>query len=172
MSRICTPFSVCIGKTSRRMAMRSCTTQALVVLQTERHASAAILVVRLQHEILASVAHVFQQAESFSVARGLAVREQPRPWDVPANQFALRSTEERSILLVGKHSEKSLLVRNLAGKRIGHANRAGTVSVHQGRALSAARDDIVNQNAAINQINALTMRREPPFGENQVARIC
>src|SRR6202021_2929315 len=142
-----------------------------LIFPAELPASAAVFIVRLQNEILAAATHVLQQAERFSVARGLAVRGQARPGNVSADQLAFGTAEERGILLVRKYSEKSLLVRNLAGKRIGHANCTGSVSAHQNRTLCAARDDVVNQHTPINEINALAMGHQSAFRENQITRI-
>ena len=122
---------------------------AFVIFPAELHACAAVLVIGFQHEILAAAAHVFQQAKRFFIARGFRVGQQPRPRNMAANQLALGIAEERGVLLVGKHREERFLVRDFARKRIGHANRPGTISVHQGLALGAARNDVVYQNAPI-----------------------
>src|SRR5580700_707677 len=143
----------------------------LVVLPAELHAGAAVFIIGLQDEIFAMLAHVFKEAEGFTIARGIAVGEEARPGNVPADQFALGGTEECGVLLVGEDGEKGFLVRNFAAERIGNANRAGSVGFDESGALGGARDNVVDQDAAVDEIHALAVNGKFAGFENQVARI-
>ena len=78
----------------------------------ERHAFAAIAAVRLQHQVLAVLARVFQKIAFGAVGqRGLAVLDEARPQHVAAEQPAFLAGEERlGQVWIGQDLEAALVV--------------------------------------------------------------
>ena len=123
-------------------------------------AGAAVFVIGLEDEIFAIFADIFEEAEGFTVARGLRVGQEARPGNVAADEFALGRAEERGVLLVGEDSEECFFVRNFAGERVGDADCAGFVGFDERGTFAGTRDDIVDQDAAIDEVHALAVGGE------------
>ena len=57
--------------------------------------------------------------------------------------------KERGVAFVGEHREKSFHVRNFAAESVGDADGVGFVGFDQRGAFLGARDDVVDQHAAV-----------------------
>ena len=66
--------------------------------------------------------------------------------------------EQRRVPVVGQHREERLLVRELAAERVGDADGARLVGLDQRRALVGPRDDVVDQDAAVDEIDPAAVR--------------
>src|SRR5207247_4080323 len=81
------------------------------------------------------------------------------------------SGEERRPTLVGQHGEKCLLVGNLAPKRIRNAGGAAFVGRHERPAVVFSGDDVVDEDAAIDEIHGAPAGPEGAALERELARI-
>src|SRR6266571_5936207 len=75
------------------------------------------------------------------------------------------------ISLVGQDRKEGLLVRNLAAERIRHTDCLRRVSVDQCTALVRPRNDIVDEDSPIHEVDTLTVRRERATVETEIARV-
>ena len=92
-----------------------------------------------------------------AVVRGLHVSDDARPRDVLANHFAFAQREKAPVLLVGEDRKKRLHMRNLATKVVRHAHCARRVGFDQRRAFRRLGHDVVDQHAAVDQIDLLAL---------------
>src|SRR5438445_8391380 len=83
---------------------------------------------------------------------------------MPANERLFVAAEERSVPIVGEDGEERFLVRNLTPKRIGHADGTLLVRVEHRAAVALASDDVVDEHAAVHEIDSLAIREEAPGG--------
>ena len=96
-----------------------------------------------------------------------------RPRHVRADDRALGVGEQRRVPLVGEHGEERLLVRRSCSgacwrRRPRAARKRPAAPAHSSR----ARDDVVDQHAAIDEIDRAARRRvSTPSVERQLARI-
>src|SRR5437773_1374469 len=146
---------------SRHGALDRAIPAALVGLPSERDAGAAVLVIRLDDEAVAMSPQVRQQIDGPAAARHAAVADQRRPRHVAPDHVALAVGEEMRSAIVGEHGEERFLVRDLAAQRVGDADRAPLVRVDECAALAGARDDVVDQHAAIDEVDAPAGGEEP-----------
>ena len=79
--------------------------------------------------------------------------------------------EQISEALVGQHREERLLVRDLAAERVGDAHGAGRVRLGQRAAVVGAREDVVDEHTAVDQVDRLAVGGEPVVLEAQVTRV-
>jgi hypothetical protein len=127
----------------------------------EGDAGAAVFVVRFDHVLLAMRAQVRQQIDRVAIAHHASVFHDRRPRNVPADDLALVRRKKAGVALVGEDGKKRLLVRNLAAQRVRHADGARGVGLEQRTALGLARDDIVDEHAAVDHIDAAAVSEEP-----------
>ena len=88
-----------------------------------------------------------------------------------ADQLAFGWAEERGILLVGEDGEKGFLVRDFAGEGVGDADGAGRVGFNEGGTFRGTRNDVVDEHAAIDEVDALAVRGELAGFEIEIAGI-
>ena len=101
-----------------------------------------------------------QQIERLPVARDAALLDEDGPRDVTADHVALGGAEQVRVALVGEDREEGFLVRNLAPQRVGDAHRALFVRGDERTALLLPRDDVVDQHAAIDEVDAAPAGRQ------------
>src|SRR3954470_25077726 len=135
--------------------------RALGGFPSERHTGAAVLVVRLQHQGYAPAAHLF----------GEVLADDTRPGHVRGDYLALGAGELLCVAGIREDGEERLLVRDLAAQCIGDAHRLRAISIDQRPALVWARDDVVDQHAAVDEVDAFAIGGELTPVERQVARI-
>src|SRR4029453_9740966 len=123
-------------------------------------ARAAVFIRGLHDERLALRTDVRQQVVRRAVSRRPALANHARPWDVPADQRALFLVEEAGVAIVGQDGEERLLVRNLAAERVGHADGASLVRLYERRALLGPGDDVVDEHAAIHEVDRASLGDE------------
>src|SRR4029077_2593106 len=68
---------------------------------------------------------------------------------------ALFRREQGGVAFVGENGEKRFLVRDLATQRVGDADAAPLVGVDERAALALARDHVVDEDATIDEVDAL-----------------
>src|SRR3989441_8671981 len=124
----------------------------------ERHTRAAIVVVGLEDKVRAAPTDVFEQLDRLGFTRGFYIAQQAGPGHVSLDQLALGWRKEFAIALVGQHREKGLLVRNLATQAVGDAHGARLVGADQRGAFGGPRNQVVDQHAAINEVNLAALR--------------
>ena len=88
-----------------------------------------------------------------------------------ARQLAESGVQVQCGALVGEHGEEGLFVRDLAGQRVGHANGARGVGLHQRIAFFLMRKNVVYQDAPVKQVDAAALRGEICAVELKVARV-
>ena len=170
--------------TSRRTGIRSCTTHVpgrvarararahrpsspSSALPSERDAGAAVLVVRLQHELSRSRADELERAVAVAPSFSVATSATRRVHGTCARSTACSSARTvAAYRRIGQHREERLLVGQLAAEGVGDADRAalGRRST-SARALVRPRDDVVDQHAAVDQVDRGSRRRSarPPW---------
>ena len=72
---------------------------------------------------------------------------------------------------VRQHGEERLLVRELAAEGVGHADRARRARIDEGAALGRPGQDVVDEHAAVHEIDLRALRGQGAVGEHQLARI-
>src|SRR5262249_26893549 len=92
-----------------------------------------------------------------SVARSTRIGDDASPWYVLADQFAFVERKERVVSLIGEHGEESLDVWNLAAEMVRHADGIRRDGVNQSLAVRRARNDVIDQHAAIDEIDLLAI---------------
>ena len=126
--------------------------RALVGLPAERHAGAAVLVVRLEHEALA-----VRRRYSADRSSAVAVVPSSRTTRVHGTCAAIGSqivgVEQVAVAVVGQHREERLLVRDLAAQLLATQTAPRAVGVDQRAALVGPRHDVVDEHAAVDQID-------------------
>src|SRR6266487_4144278 len=80
---------------------------------SKRDACAPVLVVGLDHELIAACAQEREQIHGGAATRNQSILDERRPRDMPANDLALVGREEPGMTLIGEHREEGLLVRDL-----------------------------------------------------------
>src|SRR3989442_742404 len=144
---------------------------ACAVPRAELHAGPAIVVIGLEDKVRAAPTDVFEQLYRLGFKRGFYIAQQAGPGHVSLDQLALGWRKEFAIALVGQHREKGLLVRNLATQAVGDAHGARLVGADQRGAFGGPRNDVVDQHAAINEVNLAALRGQCPAVELELARI-
>jgi hypothetical protein len=142
-----------------------------VAFPAESDASAAVFVAGLQDEVLALCADEREKLDRVAVVLRARVGDHASPRDVIANELLLVAREEPGVLLVGKDGEERLHVGNFAAKGVGHAYRVGFVSFDECGAFLRAGDDVVDEDAAIEQIDLFAMSDKRLAVEFEVARV-
>src|SRR5258707_283813 len=107
---------------------------------SERDACAPVLVVWLDHKLIAVRAQEREQIHGGAATRNRSILDESRPRNMPANDLALVGREEPGMTLIGEHREKGLLVRDLAAQRVGHADDPLLVRIEESTALALAGD--------------------------------
>src|SRR5205807_8109817 len=82
----------------------------------ESHTGTAVLIAGFQHQVLTLSTDKRKQIDVLAVVRRPDIRDNARPRNMISNELAFAVGEERTVLLVGQHSEKRLYMRNLAAK--------------------------------------------------------
>ena len=90
---------------------------------------------------------------------------------MPADQLALAVGEERAVLLVGQHGEKRLHMRNLAAKAIRHTHGVRRVSLDQRGTLVRLGHHVIDEHAAVDEIDLLVLCYQRFAVPLQLARI-
>src|SRR5437588_412285 len=132
----------------------------LAGLPSERDAGAAVLVVRLDDEAIAMAAQVRDEIDLAAFEPNVALAYERGPRHVAANDGALALAEQLRSALVGQHGEERLLVGNLAAQRVRHAHGARLVRRKERAALLGARHDVVDEHAAVDEIDAHVVGRQ------------
>src|SRR5207247_6577391 len=102
-------------------------------------------------------AQMREEIERLAAARHPPLFDEDSPRNVAADHGELFSAEHLRVSLVGEHGEERLLVRHLAAQRVGHADSAMPVRIEQRATLTLARDDVVDEDAAVVEIDALAV---------------
>ena len=132
-----------------------------VRLPPENHAGPAVFVVRLDHVIVASPAQVVEQRPPRAVDIGRAVGAMRRVHGTCCPTTARSAAVIRSIVRrVGQQGKERLLVRHFAAEGVGDAHRPGRVRRDEGAALVRARDDVVDEDAPVDEVDALSAAAE------------
>src|SRR5262249_7382085 len=133
---------------------------ALGRFPAQRHAGAAVLVVRLDDEAIAVLADVRDQIDVAAVAADGPLADHRRPREVPADERALAGVERGGAPLVAEPGEERLFVRDLAAQRVRDADGPPLVRLDQRAALVGAGDDVVDEDATIDEIDGPAARRQ------------
>ena len=88
-----------------------------------------------------------------------------------ANELLLVAREKPGVLLVGEDGEERFHVRDFAAERVGHAHRVGFVGFDERGAFLRASDDVVDEDATVEQIDLFAVRDERFAVEFEIARI-
>src|SRR6266446_120480 len=144
----------------RQRALDGAVPRVFTGLPAKRHARTAVLIARFQYQFFAVLANKREQLHLLPVMRRLDVRDDARPGNVILNEFAFAEREKCAVLFIRQHREKSLYVRNLATEVVRHAHRVRRVRFHQRRAFGRLCNDVVDQHAAVDEINHLVLGHE------------
>src|SRR5712664_39114 len=144
----------------RQRALDGAVPRVFTGLPAKRHARTAVLIARFQYQVFALLADKREQLHLLPVMRRLDVRDDARPGNVIFDEFAFAEREKRTVLFIRQHREKSLHVRNFAAEVVRYAHRIRRVGLHQRRAFDRLRNDVVDQHAAVDEINYFILSHE------------
>ena len=113
----------------------------------------AVVVVRLQRQLLAILRDELGQVDGLVVVGGLCGRDQAGPRHVVADGFALGGRELGGHGFVGEQAEHGFLVRQFAAETVDHADRAVAVRLHQRMGQVEADQKLLHAQPAVYQVD-------------------
>src|SRR5271154_5882190 len=102
---------------------------------------------------------------------GFNVGDDASPGDMFADDGALVDGEEAGVAFVGEDGEESFYVGDFATQSIGDADDVGGVGLYEGCAFNGAGDNVVDEDAAVDEIDFGAVGGEGFAVIDEVARI-
>ena len=132
---------------------------------------AAIFVGGLEDQIAALGADEGEEFDGFAVVASLYVGDDAGPRDVVADDGTFIDGEERGVPLIGQHGEERFYVRNFAAQGVGDTDGVGCVGLDQSVTFGGPGNDVVNKDAAVDEIDFFAVSAQGFPVKDEVARI-
>src|SRR5205085_7203448 len=140
-------------------------------LPADEDAVSAIIVVRLEHEVVARGANEFEQVYLSPGVRRAPGFDAPRPGNMPSDGLALGFSEAVLVALVCEHAEEHLLVNVLGAERVDEDGSLLFVRINEVAALVFLFEQLGGQHAPVNQVDAKVFVIETAFAQANIARV-
>ena len=132
---------------------------------------AAVVVVRLEHELGPMPGDEIEQVHPAAPVGGPPLLDPPGPGHVRRDRRQLLAVEEPGVPLVAQHRQAGLLVKQLAAPRVGHEHGAVAHRADQRLLHPTALNQLRDEHPLVHQVDRLAGGRERSLAILQVPRI-
>ena len=142
----------------------------LVDRPAEHHALSAVLIVRLQDQLLAVSDDEITQVDDLAPIGGVALADLPGPRDVLRNRRPLRRRVQGGVAVIGEQGEAHLLVKEFGAEAVDDRHRSVEIRADECLRDVTFREELAREHAPIDQVDDLPLGTERPSRVGQVLR--
>jgi len=137
----------------------------------ERDAAPPVFVTGFQHQVLSLATDEIEEFDGHALMRSACVGHDTCPGNVIADEFTFVEGKKSVVTLVSEHREERLDMRDFAAEVVGHAGGVCSDRIDQWFAFSGTGHDVVDEHAAIDEVNFFAVGEQRFAVELDIARV-